>query len=101
MPHGDVEVVLAHLDRGRTHQPRPEQMLEPLTAKIEAGLGEQRVGSSPSKKRGSIGLIRGDPSGRMVPSMQRFPVAACRRPKISAIRGAAWLNSDQLVTGSA
>jgi hypothetical protein len=48
-----------------------------------------------SKKRGSIGLIRGKPSGRSVPSMQRFPVAACRRAKTSAMRGAASANSSQ------
>jgi hypothetical protein len=52
----------------------------------------------PSKIRGSIGLIRGNPSARRVASMHRFPAAAWRRTKISAIRGAAAANSSQVAT---
>jgi hypothetical protein len=56
--------------------------------------------SVPSKNRGSIGLIRGNPSGRRVASMHSFPAAACRRTKISAIRGAAAANSSQVATAA-
>lgn len=51
-----------------------------------------------AKNLGSTGLIRGNPSERRVPSMHRLPVAACRRAKMAAIRGAAWVNSGQVVT---
>ena len=55
----------------------------------------------PSRSRNfavfGIPPIRGNPSGRLVASMQRLPVATWRRTKISAIRGAT-LNSVQVVT---
>ena len=54
------------------------------------------IHSVPSKNRGSIGLIRGNPSGRRVASMHRLPAAAWRRTKISAIRGACAANSSQV-----
>ena len=42
--------------------------------------GMPPIHSVPSKNRGSIGLIRGNPSGRSVASMtKRLPAAACRR----------------------
>jgi hypothetical protein len=49
---------------------------------LPAGSGRH---SSSSKNLGSIGLIRGNPSERRVPSMHRLSVAACRRAMMAAI----------------
>jgi nicotinamidase-related amidase len=58
--------------------------------------GIPMIHNVPSKKRGSMGLIRGNPSGRRVASMHSLPAAAWRRTKISAIRGACAANSSQV-----
>ena len=54
--------------------------------------------NSPSKMRGSMGLIRGYPSERSVARRQSFPVAVCRRTKTSAIRGDSSENVRQATT---
>jgi hypothetical protein len=53
--------------------------------------------NSSSKIRGSSGLIRGYPSERSVASRHRLPVAAWRRAKMPAMRGAAAAKSVQVV----
>src|SRR5215217_2792281 len=61
--------------------------------------GMPTIHNCPSKILGSIGLIRGNPSERRVASMHKLPVAAWRRVKMAAIRGAAWVNSIHVVMG--
>jgi hypothetical protein len=59
--------------------------------------GIPTIHSWSSKTLGSIGLILGKPSERSVASRHRLPVAAWRRVKMAAIRGAPSVNSFQVV----
>ncbi|SKW57087.1 Uncharacterised protein [Mycobacteroides abscessus subsp. abscessus] len=53
--------------------------------------------SLPSKRRGSIGLMRGAPLRRRVERKHRLRVSAWRRVKTSATVGASRVNSRQEV----
>src|SRR6266568_6180887 len=85
---GDLCVTVAVCMQNRGSRPRSRNLVV---------CGMPAIHNWPSKILGSIGLILGKPSERRVASRHKLPVAAWRRAKTAAIRGAASVNSSQVV----